>query len=165
MRLQHNSTPNLTLGYFVVSVPLSSICHVAAMVMAILGAVRFLRVQNSMARGYAVAGGWEIKVAGTMATLVSNDVRCIARTFNSFWLGPSLHVYPYIVHCYRQRIIVHHLVSGRHHPDSSNVTWFRLLSTPPPTSQSSGYSSAYLQSMMISRRVHVARQLDPYVHI
>lgn len=79
MRLQHNLTPNLALGYFVVSVPLSSICHVAAMIIAILGAVRFLRVQNEMARGYAVVGGWEIKFVGTLATLVSDNLCGLAR--------------------------------------------------------------------------------------
>lgn len=72
MRLQHSLTPNLVLGYFVISVPLSSICHIAAITIAFLGALRFIRVQNEMARGQAIAGGWEIKCVGTLASLVSH---------------------------------------------------------------------------------------------
>lgn len=70
MRLQHSPTPNPVLGYFVISVPLSCVCHASAISFSFLGAVRFLRIQNEMARGHAVAGGWEIKCAGTLTTLV-----------------------------------------------------------------------------------------------
>lgn len=70
MRLQHSPTPNPVLGYFVISVPLACVCHASAISFSILGAVRYLRLQNEMARGQAVAGGWEVKCAGAITTLV-----------------------------------------------------------------------------------------------
>jgi hypothetical protein len=38
--------------------------------LSVLGAFRYFRYQKEMARGYATAGGWEIKTVGTLATLV-----------------------------------------------------------------------------------------------
>lgn len=70
MRLQHSITPDPVLGYFAVSVPLSSACHASAIAVSLLGAIRFFRYQKEMARGYAVCGGWEIKTVGTLATMV-----------------------------------------------------------------------------------------------
>jgi len=70
MRLQHSLNPNPVLGYFVVSIPLSSVCHGSAIAVSAFGAIRFFRYQREMARGYAVCGGWEIKAIGTLTTLV-----------------------------------------------------------------------------------------------
>ncbi|EXJ96397.1 hypothetical protein A1O1_01523 [Capronia coronata CBS 617.96] len=70
LRLHHSLTPNPVIGFFVVSVPLSCVCHVTAIIISALGALRFLRYQKEMARGYAVSGGWEIKCVGILATLI-----------------------------------------------------------------------------------------------
>jgi hypothetical protein len=71
-RLQHSLHPNPVIGFFVVSVPLSCVCHASAVLISAFGAIRFLRLQKEMARGYAIAGGWELKCVGTLTTLVSN---------------------------------------------------------------------------------------------
>ncbi|EXJ79049.1 hypothetical protein A1O3_08550 [Capronia epimyces CBS 606.96] len=70
LRIQHSLAPNPIIGFFVVSVPLSCVCLGTAIVISTLGALRFLRCQKEMARGYAVSGGWEIKCIGTLTTLV-----------------------------------------------------------------------------------------------
>ncbi|KAL2415741.1 hypothetical protein ABEF95_001724 [Exophiala dermatitidis] len=70
MRLQHSLAPSPIIGFFVISIPLSCVCHGTAIVITALGALRFLRCQKEMARGYALAGGWEIKCIGTLTTLV-----------------------------------------------------------------------------------------------
>lgn len=72
MRLQHSLAPSPIIGFFVISIPLSCVCHGTAIVITALGALRFLRCQKEMARGYALAGGWEIKCIGTLTTLVSD---------------------------------------------------------------------------------------------
>ncbi|KIW42652.1 uncharacterized protein PV06_06180 [Exophiala oligosperma] len=77
MRLQHSITPDPVLGYFAVSVPLSSACHASAIAVSLLGAIRFFRYQKEMARGYAVCGGWEIKTVGTLATMVILSMICL----------------------------------------------------------------------------------------
>ena len=74
MRLTHSPNPNPVLGFFVVSIPLSCDCHSTAIILSALGAIRFLRYQQEMARGHAVAGGWEIKFVGTLTTLVSTGL-------------------------------------------------------------------------------------------
>ncbi|KIW17615.1 hypothetical protein PV08_04810 [Exophiala spinifera] len=78
MRLQHSLTPNPVLGYFAVSIPLSSACHASAIVVSVLGAIRFFQYQKEMARGYAVSGGWEIKTVGTLAAMVLLSMFCLA---------------------------------------------------------------------------------------
>lgn len=71
MRLHHSPNPNPVIGFFVVSIPLSCVCHASAIVISAIGAARFLRHQREMARGFALSGGWEVKCVGILATLVS----------------------------------------------------------------------------------------------
>ncbi|KAL6250273.1 hypothetical protein RBB50_002574 [Rhinocladiella similis] len=78
MRLQHSIAPNPVLGYFAISVPLSSVCHATAIAVSVVGAIRFFRYQKEMARGFAVSGGWEIKTVGTLATMVMLSMFCLA---------------------------------------------------------------------------------------
>lgn len=82
MRLQHSINPSPVLGFFVVSVPLSCVCHATAIAISTLGAFRFLRYQKEMARGSAVSGGWEIKCVGMLATLVRISVALIICPFS-----------------------------------------------------------------------------------
>jgi uncharacterized membrane protein YidH (DUF202 family) len=73
LRLNHTQQPNLVIGYFIVSMPLSLICHGYAVVITTLGAVRFLRHQKSMAQGKALSGGWEISSTALIVLLVSKE--------------------------------------------------------------------------------------------
>lgn len=72
-RLQHSESPDPTFGYFVLSKPISSIFHVSAICVAILGSVRFFRQQHAMALGKIEAGGWEIMIIGVYVLLVSEQ--------------------------------------------------------------------------------------------
>lgn len=78
MRLQHSSTPDLSLGFFVISVPLSCTCHVMALLTACLGCYRFFQWQSTMTRGKATSGGFAITVLFTFTFLVSDRTYAIA---------------------------------------------------------------------------------------
>ena len=69
-RIQHVSNPDNVLGYFVVGVPLASVCHLSAMIVALVGCWRFLNWQNEMAKGWALSGGWELLVTFALIGLV-----------------------------------------------------------------------------------------------
>lgn len=70
-RLQHSPHPDPTLGFFVLSKPISCIFHASAICVALLGSVRFFRQQHAMAIGSVHVGGWEILVIGVYVLLVS----------------------------------------------------------------------------------------------
>jgi hypothetical protein len=59
-RLQHNATPSLIFGFFVLGKPLACICQGAAIYTLVIGAFRTWRSQNAIARGKAISGGFEI---------------------------------------------------------------------------------------------------------
>ncbi|KAJ6010062.1 hypothetical protein N7499_004535 [Penicillium canescens] len=54
------------LGFYRVGVPLSITCHCVAIVVALVGAYRFWRQQNAIARGKVHAGGWELNSVGIL---------------------------------------------------------------------------------------------------
>lgn len=70
-RLYRSLSPDPVLGFFVVSVPLSSVCHIMALLTTLLGCYRFLHWQAAMARGKAISSGWEITVVSVLSILVS----------------------------------------------------------------------------------------------
>lgn len=72
-RLQHSPTPDPTFGYYVLSIPVSIIFQCAALVMVLLGAVRYWRQQEAMAVGRVWAGGWEMGVIAVGSLLVSHS--------------------------------------------------------------------------------------------
>ena len=72
-RLQHSPHPDPTLGFFVLSKPISCIFHASAICVAILGSVRFFRQQHAMAIGSVHVGGVEIMVIGVYVLLVSEQ--------------------------------------------------------------------------------------------
>ncbi|WPH01701.1 Hypothetical protein R9X50_00455300 [Acrodontium crateriforme] len=61
-RLHHSRNPDPKFGYFVISKPLAVIFQGSALVLILLGAIRFFRQQSAMARGKVHAGGWEVFV-------------------------------------------------------------------------------------------------------
>lgn len=75
LRLSHSPNPNPILGFFVVSIPLSSICHATAILVTLLGCYRFFHWQSEMARGYAISSGWEVLTIFTLCLLVSRTNR------------------------------------------------------------------------------------------
>ncbi|KAF2636211.1 hypothetical protein P280DRAFT_410070 [Massarina eburnea CBS 473.64] len=69
-RLQHASHPNLTIGFFVLGIPLATVFIGFGIIVLLIGAYRFWRQQNAMVRGKVYAGGWEITVIMVLSILV-----------------------------------------------------------------------------------------------
>lgn len=69
--LQAGHLPHMNLSFFVLGVPLGSLCQAAALINIIIGAYRFWRLQNAMLKGQACAGGWELFLVGGLVALVS----------------------------------------------------------------------------------------------
>jgi len=66
-RLQHAYNPDLEFGFYVVGIPLAACFIGSAIVVVLLGAVRFWRQQRAIVRGKVWAGGWEINVVMGMS--------------------------------------------------------------------------------------------------
>ncbi|CAG8889752.1 unnamed protein product [Penicillium egyptiacum] len=58
------------LSFYEVGIPLSIACHVVAVIVALIGAVRFFRQQNAIVRGKVHAGGWELNSVGFLLFIV-----------------------------------------------------------------------------------------------
>ncbi|KAJ5502988.1 hypothetical protein N7463_005862 [Penicillium fimorum] len=65
-RLQRPSTKVDRLSFHEVGIPLSVACHGVAVIVAFVGAVRFWRQQNAIARGKVYTGGWELNSVGIL---------------------------------------------------------------------------------------------------
>lgn len=59
------------LGFGQVGTPLSVACHCVAIIVALVGAYRFWRQQNAIARGRVYAGGWDMNSVGVLLGCVS----------------------------------------------------------------------------------------------
>jgi uncharacterized membrane protein YidH (DUF202 family) len=59
-RLQHSPSPGVVFGYYLLSLPLSILFQCAAVLILLLGCIRFYRQQAAMARGKVRAGGWDL---------------------------------------------------------------------------------------------------------
>ncbi len=70
-RLQHTIKPEPSIGFYVIGVPLATVCNGAAVVVVLLGAYRFWRQQNALIRGKIHAGGWDLNLIGLVVLLVS----------------------------------------------------------------------------------------------
>ncbi|KAH8692118.1 hypothetical protein BGW36DRAFT_387035 [Talaromyces proteolyticus] len=57
--------------FYTVGIPLSIAYQCCAIVVALMGAYRFWRQQNAIARGKVIAGGWEINSMGVLAVLAA----------------------------------------------------------------------------------------------
>ncbi|KAM3420350.1 hypothetical protein BST61_g3631 [Cercospora zeina] len=70
-RWQHAPHPDPTFGYFVLSIPVALVFQFAAMIVIIMGAVRYWRQQEAMAvYGKVVSGGWELGIIGVGSMLI-----------------------------------------------------------------------------------------------
>ncbi|OQE41928.1 hypothetical protein PENCOP_c004G07434 [Penicillium coprophilum] len=65
-RLQRPLTEVDRLSFHEVGIPLSVACHGVAVIVALVGAIRFWRQQNAIARGKVYAGGWELNSVGVL---------------------------------------------------------------------------------------------------
>ncbi|CAE7000520.1 hypothetical protein PTNB85_08945 [Pyrenophora teres f. teres] len=58
--LQHSPTPNAHFGFHKIGIPLAVACICMAIVVVLVGAVRFWRLQTKLTQGKALAGGVEV---------------------------------------------------------------------------------------------------------
>ncbi|KAG9188284.1 hypothetical protein G6011_02207 [Alternaria panax] len=81
--LQHAATPNPHFGFYKVGKPLAATFVCMAIVVVLVGAMRFWRLQRALVRGKAMAGGWEVGLVmvlmgcllvGTFAVIVGVDI-------------------------------------------------------------------------------------------
>jgi uncharacterized membrane protein YidH (DUF202 family) len=81
-RLQHAANPNTHLGFYIIGRPLSITFIGMGILVVIVGAYRFWKLQHAMVRGKARTGGWEVLLIMGMSMLVS-EIRqarlCIGR--------------------------------------------------------------------------------------
>lgn len=75
-RLQSSSSgapggPTSGINFRSVGIPLSVAYQTCAILVSLLGAYRFWRQQNAIARGKVLSGGWEVHGIGLMTFLVS----------------------------------------------------------------------------------------------
>lgn len=92
MRLQHSLHPNPDIGFFVVSVPLSVVCHGSAILISVLGAIRFFHWQKEMDRGHSLVGGWELHSVGVLCILVCAGMDAIEYLLTSYRLSRAYFV-------------------------------------------------------------------------
>ncbi|KAF1840413.1 uncharacterized protein K460DRAFT_296374 [Cucurbitaria berberidis CBS 394.84] len=70
-RLQRTANPNPVFGFYTIGLPLSVTFISMAMVVMLIGAVRFWRLQRALIAGRALAGGWEVlTIMGLSALLL-----------------------------------------------------------------------------------------------
>ncbi|KAF2847920.1 hypothetical protein T440DRAFT_402658 [Plenodomus tracheiphilus IPT5] len=81
--LQRSPTPNPNYGFYVIGRPLSAVFISMAIVVLLIGAVRFWRIQRQLLRGKTLVGGWEVLsimvlsallLIGTFALLLGIDI-------------------------------------------------------------------------------------------
>jgi uncharacterized membrane protein YidH (DUF202 family) len=81
--LQHTSSPNPDFGFYKIGKPLSATFIGMAILVMLVGAVRFWRLQQALVRGKALAGGWEVLLVmggcglllvGTFALVLGVDI-------------------------------------------------------------------------------------------
>jgi hypothetical protein len=69
-RLQHVAQPSAIFGFYVLGKPLACICQGTAIYSLLLGAYRSWRIQNALARGKTISGGFEVLLLGFGALVV-----------------------------------------------------------------------------------------------
>ena len=69
-RMQHSAAPNPVLGFYVIGIPLSAILQLFAILVLLIGSLRFFKLQKTMALGRIISGGWEVLVVGGSSIVV-----------------------------------------------------------------------------------------------
>jgi uncharacterized membrane protein YidH (DUF202 family) len=70
-RIQHAPDTNPTFGFYVIGRPLSAMFISMAILVMVVGAFRFWKLQGGLVRGKAYAGGWEVLLVMGFSGLVS----------------------------------------------------------------------------------------------
>lgn len=83
-RLQRPLTKVDRLSFHEVGIPLSVAYHFVAVIITLIGAFRFWRQQNAIAREKVYAGGWELNSVGILLFAVSSP--SLRRTMLSLWI-------------------------------------------------------------------------------
>jgi uncharacterized membrane protein YidH (DUF202 family) len=73
-RLQRSENPDPDFGFYVIGTPLSVMFIGMAIVVLLVGAFRFWRLQNALVRGKARTGGWEVLLIMGLSLLVSDSI-------------------------------------------------------------------------------------------
>jgi uncharacterized membrane protein YidH (DUF202 family) len=73
-RLQRSENPDPDFGFYVIGTPLSIMFIGMAIVVLLIGASRFWRLQNALVRGKARTGGWEVLLVMGLSALVSDCI-------------------------------------------------------------------------------------------
>jgi len=74
LALQPDSSADMVLTYYALGKPLSITFQIGALLLAVIGGYRFWRQQLSMARGKALAGGWEVYSVMGLSVILSAAV-------------------------------------------------------------------------------------------
>lgn len=61
------------LKFYAIGIPLAVTCHGVAILVALLGALRFWRQQGAISVGKVHAGGWELIAVGLLLGAVSHS--------------------------------------------------------------------------------------------
>ena len=69
-RLQNADNPHPKIGYFITGIPAAIACILGAILVLLVGAYRFWRLQNAVLRGKVYAGGWEVLFTGIIVLIV-----------------------------------------------------------------------------------------------
>lgn len=81
--LQRSATPNPRYGFYVIGGRLSAVFIATAIVVLLVGAARFWRIQRRLLRGKTLTGGWEVMLImgltallliGTFALVLGVDI-------------------------------------------------------------------------------------------
>ena len=62
--LQHAPNPDKTFGFYVLGKPLAGLFAGLAIMVSIVGVLRWWRLQQGLLRGVAVSCGWEVVAVG-----------------------------------------------------------------------------------------------------
>jgi uncharacterized membrane protein YidH (DUF202 family) len=76
-RLQRTSNPNPKFGFYVIGLPLSMTFIGMAILVLLVGAFRFWKLQDGLVRGKAYSGGWEVLLVMGLSALVSGCERAV----------------------------------------------------------------------------------------
>lgn len=69
-RLQHTANPDPSIGFYVIGLPLSVAFISLAIVVLLIGAFRFWKLQQALCKGVAHSGGWEVVTIMGLSALV-----------------------------------------------------------------------------------------------
>ena len=86
-RLQNAPSPTGVISLYTLATPLACICQGAALLTALTGGHRYWRMQNAMARGQALAAGWEFWLMIGISGLVSHPHLTSTRSVVDFTDG------------------------------------------------------------------------------